>query len=213
MRKIVLLGLVLILTFNLIGCGSFSTDADFDFNFNLGGSKEKKYDTAEEYLYDKYGKEFTLISEGGEAFMADTPYIYADENGNEFSVMKNEIFMDDYGHVLFDKKISASVSNNMPLPNRVFVDTAKAYTSASRNAQTYQEYLEMVSPSVVIYVLEEHNDTQMIISVLTSEFHNSKAFITICEVDEETFYSVEAGSDLPDNQSTYTIENGRIVGY
>ena len=33
MRKIVLLGLVLILAFNLIGCGSFSTDADFDFTF------------------------------------------------------------------------------------------------------------------------------------------------------------------------------------
>lgn len=205
MRKIVLLGLVLILAFNLIGCGSF--------NFDIGSFKEKKYDTAEEYLYDKYGKEFTLISEGGEAFMADAPHIYADENGNEFSVMENEIFMDDYGHVLFDEKISASISNNMPLANRVFVDTAKAYTSASRNAQTYQEYLEMVSPSVVIYVLESHYDERMILSILTSEFHDSKAFVTVCEVDEETFYSVEAGSDLPDNKSTYTIENGRIVGY
>ena len=197
MKKLILLGLVLILAFNLIGCG----------NANVN-----KYDTAEEYLYDKYGKEFTLVYEGGEAFMADAPHIYADENGNEFSVMEDEIFMDDYGHVLFDTKISFAISKNMPVMARVFVDTEKAYTSASRNAQTYQEYLEMVSPSVVIYVLETQSDTQMILSVLTSEFYNSKAFITICEVDEETFETVEAGSALPDNKSTYEIENGKIVG-
>lgn len=197
MRKIVSLGLVLILVFGLIGCGNANAN---------------KYDTAEEYLYAKYGKEFTLISEGGEAFMADAPHVYADENGNEFSVIEDEIFMDDYGHVLFDKKISAAISNNMPCANRVFVDTKKAYTSASRNAQTYQEYLEMVSPSVVIYVLESQYDTQMILSFLTFTFDNSKAYITICEVDEETFETVEAGSDLPDNKSTHIITNGRIGG-
>lgn len=146
MKKYLLSLISLMVLFVLTGCGNKISIKDID-----------------KYLVDKYNKEFHYDYSNTDPLTTSTyTYIYADADGNNFTVqVRGKYISDNYYHVIYDEEICNIFRSKFGSDYQLRVSSEGMFRGESTNYQDVFEYIDDV-PVLHISIYTTSNDFDFI---------------------------------------------------
>ena len=178
MKKIVLSTICIISLLALFGC-----------------EKGTSNNNIEQYLNNKYKKDFTYVGPGDDVWSSkEETKIYADDSGNEFKVRNNNSYLtDNYYHIIYDEEISNIFRNELSLYYKVYVSTDNNYTTINAHYKNVNDYINDNS-ALNISVYTTNNDFSFIkerlSSTISSNNFNNYIVVVVYQVASETFNNI-----------------------
>lgn len=202
MEKIRLLVIIVLLAVGMCGCMNHVSVTN--------NSKD-----VESYLTNKYNDEFTFVSYGDNVWSSKSKsLIYADENGQYFTVKENSgYFSDNYCSVLFDESASKLVTGFFDEKIKAFVSTQSVFLSSSKRFDNVFDYLKACAVvNVVIYTAQSDYSCEEISKRLLNKMHDCCVSVVVYSVAEDAFDSIinyESSVNVL-SSSSFWIKNNEI---
>lgn len=181
---------------------------------NTGGLSNSEEKNMQSYLYNKYGSDFSFVSEEDDVWSSKSKsYMFVDNNENHFLVRNSSGYLtDNYSSVLFDSIASMSACAGFGAEVKVYIKTTSTFFDSTKQFNEFMAYLsECPVINVAVYTTENY-DNDEIANSLKESLIGCTASVVIYHVADDIFASVnDFVSDISTISSvSFWIENNSI---